>query len=112
MRTPDTSSTVIVLTTLGAADDATELARTLVNERLAACVNVLPVMTSTYRWQGKVEQAQERQVVIKTSAGRLSDLELRLQALHPYDVPEFLVIRVEGGSTEYLEWVRASVKGD
>ena len=112
MRTSQTSSTVIVLTTLGADDNATELARTLVAERLAACVNVLPVMTSTYRWQGKVEQAQERQVVIKTSAGRVSDLEVRLQALHPYDVPEFLVLRVEDGSADYLEWVRASVTVD
>ena len=97
---------MIVLTTLGANADAAALAQTLVDERLAACVNILPVMTSIYRWKGQVEQAREQQLVIKTSADRVEALEARLRALHPYDVPEFLVLPVDGGADVYLRWVR------
>ncbi|OFW15265.1 MAG: hypothetical protein A3H29_19690 [Acidobacteria bacterium RIFCSPLOWO2_02_FULL_67_21] len=99
---------VIVLTTLGADADAAALARTLVDERLAACVNVLPPMTSTYRWKGAVEQAREQQVVIKTTAGRVAALEARLRQLHPYELPEFLVVRAAGGSGAYVGWIRES----
>ena len=102
---------VVVLTTLGADADAAALARTLVEERLAACVNVLPPMTSLYRWQGTVEQEREQQLVIKTTPERVPALEARLQALHPYEVPELLVLPAAGGSAAYLEWVRKSVTG-
>ena len=105
---PDPSA-VIVLTTLGAATDAGPLARALVEERLAACVSVLPPMTSSYRWKGRLEEDREQQVVIKTTAGRLQALEERLRQLHPYDVPEFLVLPVAGGSAAYLGWLRESV---
>jgi periplasmic divalent cation tolerance protein len=101
---------VVVLTTLGADADAVALARVLVDERLAACVNVLPVMTSVYRWQGRVEQEREQQVVIKTSMERVGALEARLRVLHPHELPEFLVIPVTGGSEAYLGWVGESVK--
>jgi periplasmic divalent cation tolerance protein len=103
------ASVSLVLTTLGADADAVALARTLVEERLAACVNVLPPMTSVYRWKGTVEQDREQQIVIKTTADRLTALEARLRALHPYEVPEFLVIPVAGGSAAYLQWVGESV---
>jgi periplasmic divalent cation tolerance protein len=98
----------IVLTTIGSETDALRLARTLVDERLAACVNVLPVMVSVYRWKGTVEQDEEQQVVIKTSSDRLPALETRLRQLHPYELPEFLVLEVEGGAA-YQAWVRESV---
>jgi periplasmic divalent cation tolerance protein len=98
----------IVLTTIGSETDALRLARTLVDERLAACVNVLPVMVSVYRWKGTVEQDKEQQVVIKTSSDRLPALETRLRQLHPYELPEFLVLEVEGGAA-YQAWVRESV---
>ena len=101
------STVAIVLTTLGADADAAALARTLVDERLAACVNVLPVMTSIYRWQGKVEQDREQQIVIKTSSDRVAALQARLRELHPYDLPEFLVLDA-GGSEAYLAWVGES----
>ena len=100
---------VIVLTTLGADADADSLARTLVDERLAACVNVLPAMTSIYRWKGNIEQDREQQIVIKTIAGRLHALEARVRELHPYETPEFLVLDVAGGSEAYLRWVEESV---
>ena len=104
---PDTA--VLVLTTLAADADADAMARTLVAERLAACVNVLPVMTSHYRWKDAVEQATERQLLIKTTAGRVETLRARLIQLHPYEVPEFLVIDVAGGSKGYLQWLREAV---
>ena len=103
-----TSDVCIVLTTIGSETEALALARTLVDERLAACVNVLPVMVSIYRWKGAVEQDQEHQVVIKTASERLPALETRLRQLHPYELPEFLVLDVAGGAA-YLAWVEESV---
>ena len=102
---------VIVLTTLPADADSAALARALVQERLAACVNILPEMTSVYRWEGTVEEARERQVVIKTTARQLEQLHARVRSLHQYDVPEWLVIPVVGGSADYLAWVNESVGG-
>jgi periplasmic divalent cation tolerance protein len=106
---PTDGRVVIVLTTLGADVDAASLARTLVEERLAACVNILPAMTSVYRWEGSVEEARERQLLIKTTADRVDMLESRLRALHPYAVPEFLVVPVAAGSDAYLAWLGESV---
>jgi len=99
----------IVLTTIGSETDALALARTLVDERLAACVNVLPTMVSIYRWKGSVEQDKEHQIVIKTTSDRLPALEVRLRQLHPYELPEFLVLDLAGGGDAYLAWVRESV---
>jgi periplasmic divalent cation tolerance protein len=102
---------VIVLTTLGIDADAAALARTLVEERLAACVNVLPAMTSVYRWKGGIESDQERQLIIKTRHTQVAALEQRLRQLHPYEVPEFLVIPASGGSEAYLRWIGESTTG-
>jgi periplasmic divalent cation tolerance protein len=103
------SDVVLVLTTLGADADASDLVRTLVDERLAACANVLPVMTSIYRWKGAVEQDREQQIVLKTTAERLDRLQARLKELHPYELPEFIVLPASSGSAAYLAWVRDSV---
>ena len=103
------SEVVLVLTTIGADADAAALARTLVDERLAACVNIGAPMTSVYRWKGTIEQDREQPLVIKTTGDRLVALETRLRALHPYELPEFLVLSASGGSTAYLDWVRESV---
>ena len=97
----------LVLTTFGVGQAAV-VAKTLVEERLAACVNVLPAMTSIYRWDGAVQQEAEEQVVIKTSTDRLAALEARLRQLHPYELPEFLVITADAGSEAYLKWVGMS----
>jgi periplasmic divalent cation tolerance protein len=94
----------IVLTTIE-EDRADELARALVDERLAACVNVLGAMMSTYRWKGKVERASERQVLIKTDVSRVAEIERRFRELHPYELPEFIVIRPEAVSDAYAKWV-------
>ena len=99
---------VIVLTTLPADQDADRFAALLVGEKLAACVNVLPPMRSIYAWQGAIESAEERQVVIKTTVVRVAELEARIKALHPYDVPEFLVLPIASGSPEYLSWLSST----
>jgi periplasmic divalent cation tolerance protein len=104
------SSFVIVLTTFPVDEDPGQLARTLVNERLAACVNVLPPMPSTYRWEGNVEEVNEHQLIIKTAADRVEPLKRRINELHPYDVPELLVLPIADGSTTYLEWLRQSLE--
>jgi periplasmic divalent cation tolerance protein len=99
-----------VLTTVAAEADAAALARTLVDERLAACVNILASMTSVYRWKGQVEQDREQQSVIKTTSERLAALEARVRQLHSYELPEFLVLSAEGGSAAYLAWVEDAVR--
>ena len=101
---------VLVLTTIGAGADAAALARTLVEERLAACVNIGAPMTSVYRWKGAVDEDREQPMVIKTTRDRLAALETRLRALHPYELPEVLVLSASGGSTPYQDWVRDSVE--
>jgi len=101
---------VVVLTTLPADADAAAFAHALVEERLAACVNLLPPMDSIYRWEGAVQQDPERQLVIKTSRERVSDLHDRILVLHPYDVPEFLVLPIVDGSDLYLRWVTESTR--
>jgi periplasmic divalent cation tolerance protein len=101
---------VIVLTTVPVEGDVETLASQLVEERLAACVNILPAMRSVYRWKGAVERADERQLVIKTTRARVSALEARLRKLHPYDVPEFVVLPIDSGSADYLSWLSDSTK--
>ena len=102
------SDYVIVLTTLPADVDAAAIADALVESRVAACVNVLPVMQSTYRWQGAIEHDNERQVVIKTTQLRVDALWERLRDLHPYDVPEFVVVPIVDGNQAYLNWIGES----
>jgi periplasmic divalent cation tolerance protein len=81
------------------------LARSLVQERLAACVNVLAECTSVYRWKGSVETAQEVPVLIKVPAGRYAQLEQAIRRLHPYELPEIVALSVSAGLPDYLQWV-------
>jgi periplasmic divalent cation tolerance protein len=97
---------VIVLTTAPDDERANVWARALVEERLAACVNVHASMTSFYRWHGAVERDAERQLVIKTTRARLPALQARLRELHSYDLPEFLVLTVDQASEAYAKWVQ------
>ncbi|HXD72651.1 MAG TPA: divalent-cation tolerance protein CutA [Vicinamibacterales bacterium] len=100
---------VLVLSTLPDDPSAERIARTLVDEKLAACVNLFSPMTSVYRWKGAVESGTERQIVIKTSRALVGALERRLKELHPYELPEFLVLPIDDGSSEYLRWLDESV---
>ena len=99
----------IVLTTIGSESDAITIAKTLVDERLAACVNILPAMISIYRWKGSVEQDKEHQILIKTTTDRLVTLEARIRQLHPYELPEVLVMDPAAGAPAYLARVKESV---
>jgi periplasmic divalent cation tolerance protein len=103
---------VIVLTTLPADAESRTFGRTLVEERLAACVNLLPVMDSVYRWEGQVEHDTERQVIIKTSRDRVAALWDRIRELHPYETPEFVVLNIQDGSDAYLRWIGESTSGN
>lgn len=95
----------LVLTTCPDAEVARSLATALVEARLAACGNVVPGLTSIYRWRGAVETDDECLLLLKTRAGRLDDLATRLEELHPYEVPEILVLSPIEGAREYLRWV-------
>ncbi len=101
---------VLVMTTLPDEADAVTFAHTLVESRLAACVNLLAGMESVYRWEGAVERERERQLVIKTTRGRLAALWERVRELHPYDVPEFIVLPIVDGNDAYLRWVGESTR--
>lgn len=98
---------LVALTTLPTYESALKLAEDLVEKRLAACVNILPPMTSVYEWQGKLEKGQEHQLLIKTSTDRYSELEDRIRRSHPYELPEIIGLSVETGFKAYLDWVRA-----
>ncbi|HEY7059069.1 MAG TPA: divalent-cation tolerance protein CutA [Vicinamibacterales bacterium] len=101
---------VLVLTTLPVDADIAAFARSLVDERLAACVNVLPVMDSVYRWEGRVERESERQLIIKTTRERTETLWERVRELHPYEVPEFVVVSIVDGNDAYLRWIVDSTR--
>jgi periplasmic divalent cation tolerance protein len=91
---------------------AHDLARTLVSERLAACVNLLPGVRSVYRWKDALQDEPETVLWIKTTPERLDVLATRLRALHPYEVPELVVFVPSGGGADYLRWVRASCEAE
>ena len=85
------------------------IGRVLVGERFAACVNIIPGVTSVYRWEGETRTDPEAMAIIKTTEDRLQAVRLRVAELHPYDVPEFIAVEVAEGSPAYLQWVRDSV---
>jgi len=99
---------VVVLCTLPPGDAASSIARTLVEERRAACVNLIPSMRSIYSWQGAICDEPEQLAIIKTTD--FAALRARLIELHPYDVPEVIALPVEAGHLPYLDWVRAQTR--
>jgi periplasmic divalent cation tolerance protein len=100
---------VVVLTTVGADFDPTQLATQLVEKRLAACVNVIPQIYSVYRWQGGVEKENEQMLLIKTVESQIDDLRDALFSMHPYEVPEFVVLRMDDLSSAYRDWLISSL---
>jgi periplasmic divalent cation tolerance protein len=101
---------LLVFTTLPSADKAAELAKLVVEERLAACANLLPAIRSIYRWQGKLQDENEVLLLLKTRAEHLERLKLRILELHPYELPEVLAVPVEAGYQPYLEWLAGETK--
>lgn len=102
---------VMVHTTCADAGSARELAARLVEERLAACASVGAPVTSVFPWKGSIDEESEVPLTLKTTAGRLPDLERRLVALHSYEVPEVLAVPVLAGHGPYLDWLREWVDG-
>jgi periplasmic divalent cation tolerance protein len=100
---------VLVLTTAGSETEAQNIAHRLVERRLAACVNIVPKIQSVYRWEGKVETSEEYLLIIKTTKSRRADVQEAIRELHSYDLPECIVISMEGGTAEYLKWIEDSV---
>lgn len=96
----------VVLVTVPDRKTAEKIARTVVEERLAACVTILPGATSVYRWEGKIETADELQLFIKTREIKFAPLEQRILDLHPYEVPEILSLPLQHGDSDYIDWVR------
>jgi periplasmic divalent cation tolerance protein len=101
---------IVVLVTTPTPERAAEIARTLVEERLAACGNVVPGLRSIYRWEGKVQEDAEALLLLKTTRGRFEALRERVLALHPYDVPEVIAVPVEAGSAPYLAWIASETR--
>jgi periplasmic divalent cation tolerance protein len=100
----------IVLCTAGSEDEARNIARHLVERRLAACVNLVPQIESIYHWQGKIESSREWLLVIKTTADRFPAVRDAIRELHSYELPECVAINIEDGAADYLEWIEHSVK--
>jgi periplasmic divalent cation tolerance protein len=106
-----TTDVRVVLVTASSEEQGAQLARTLLDERLCACVNILPGMRSLYRWQGKIEDAREVLLLVKTSADRIGALFARLRVVHPYENPEAIALVVDRGLPAYLEWILAETHG-
>ena|ERR1700722_3709897 len=100
----------IVLCTAGSEEEARKIARHVVEQRLAACVNIVPQIESIYRWQGKMESAREWLLLIKTTVENFPDVRDAIRGLHSYELPECISINVEDGSAAYLEWIGQSVQ--
>ena len=96
---------LVAFSTFPDADTARRIARELVDLQLAACGNVIPQIHSVYRWQGKIETADEALAIFKLPASRYAEFETKLRSLHPYDVPEIISSRIDDGLPEYLRWV-------
>ena len=103
---------LLVFSTVPDRDTGERIATALVRERLAACVNILPAVTSIYHWQGEVQQETELLLLIKTRTSRYPSLEERLTALHPYELPELIAVPIEAGLTGYLQWIQDNTGSD
>jgi periplasmic divalent cation tolerance protein len=107
MASPTEKHAAVVLVTVPDLETGRKLARAVLEERLAACVNVVPGVTSLYRWKGALEESAELLLVVKTTRGRLAGLERRVRELHPYSVPEFVALEPAHVAAPYLAWLAA-----
>lgn len=101
---------ILALTTCPDMDVARRLAHVLVEQHLAACVNILPGATSVYKWQGKIEEASELVLLIKSREERLDEIRTQLVELHPYELPELIVVPIEEGLPAYLAWIDSQLE--
>lgn len=105
-----TDDFVVVFITVPNQDIATSMARTLVEEKLVACVNIVPGIRSIYAWQGKICDDAELLCILKTRRGLFPELRARVVALHPYDVPEVIAVPIAAGHEPYLAWLRGETR--
>jgi len=96
----------LIISTAASQEEASRIARALVEEKLAACVNIVGPIQSVYRWQGKIDSAQEFLMLIKTTSETSGAAITRIRELHSYDLPEAIKINIDGGSSDYLKWIR------
>lgn len=106
------TQSIVVLTNLPDLAAARALAHRLVEQRFAACINILPAVRSVYRWQGTIEEAEEATLLIKTSASRYAELESAIRAAHPYQLPEIIALPITAGLPAYLDWIEQTTKRD
>ena len=100
---------ILVLTTAGSEEEARKIAHSLVERRLAACVNIVPRIHSVYRWQDKIESADEFLLIIKTAGSREQEVENAVRQLHSYALPEHVTLAVDTGTEKYLQWIAECV---
>ena len=103
---------VVVMVTVGDSEEASHLAKAIVEKKLAACVNMLPGINSWYWWEGKVIEDQEVLLIMKTSRGKFAELQKEVERLHSYAVPEIIALPVVEGSTNYLSWIEESTRSE
>ena len=102
------SDELVVLVTAPGIDDARRISMELVSHRLAACVNIIPVVQSVYTWNEKIEESEEALLIVKTTTARYAEVEARVKALHQYTTPEVIALKIERGLAPYLQWLRNS----
>ena len=100
----------LVFTTAGSVDEARRIAEALVERKLAACVNIVPKVVSIYRWKGKIEEAEEWLLLVKTTVQDFSRVRDAIKEMHSYELPECMSFAIEDGSTEYLNWIDDSMR--
>ena len=103
---------IVVMVTVGDSAEATKLAKDLVDKKFAACVNVIPSITSWYWWEGKVTEDQEVLLIMKTSREKFAELQKEVERLHSYAVPEIIALPIVAGSANYLNWIEENVKNE
>ena len=101
---------LLILTTVGSDSEARKIAQMLVERHLAACVNIIPKVQSVYRWEGKMENAEEYLLIAKTTREKEIEAQDAIRELHSYDLPECISIPIDGGSSEYLKWITDSLQ--
>jgi len=104
------SAYIVLFITTATAEEAQQISRALLNQRKAACVNIVPKVSSLFWWQDKLDSAQENLLIVKTKASQLNAIVRLVKELHSYDIPEIIALPIIGGNQDYLEWIEKEVK--
>ena len=107
LMSKSTGNVLIALVTASTRKEATKIGQALVRGKLAACVNIIPAVTSIFSWKGRVQKSREVLLILKTTSRQYRALEKRIRSMHSYEIPEIIAVRVDKGFDQYLEWVRS-----